>query len=270
MLESIELMLSKNNIFIHYLDSNYLLDLEDLNFPLRNIPADFNDFCVKAKGATLKNVDYELVVPDAVLQIMDEVENEQVPVLHAYKTRLNNHFSKFLPYLSSGIISPAELLEVVKQRSTLSPLFDTKTLKVLTKQLVKLDFIRATIRNEMPVVFEEEELSSGQVTQVEQWIEGKTDCDLINAIMHKLKETSMISMTSRSLAILYYSKVLKLPSFFGFQYFQTQLLEFDSSLNMSFWKQNAESVLDQQNLLLELDRRQNLLDPKQCFVEFWA
>ncbi|WP_456458921.1 deoxyribodipyrimidine photo-lyase [Reichenbachiella sp.] len=270
LLESMELMLLKNNIFIHYFDSNYLIDLQDLSFPIRNLPYSFNEFCTKIKGVKLRSAETDPLVPEGVLEILDDVKKESVPVLHPYKTRLNNHFSKFLPYLSSGVVSPVELIEAVKHQASISTVFDAKTLKTLTKQLVNLDFIRASIRNIMPVTFDEVDLSSNQVAQVENWIEGNTDNDMINAIMHKLKETSVISLTSKKLTMLYYLKVLNLPAYFGYEYFQSQLLEFDSSLNMYLWKQYEAAQLDHEDLIEEIATRKKQLDPEHSFVEFWA
>lgn len=270
LLESIELLLLKNNIFIHYFDSNYLVDLQDLNFPIRNLPDSFNEFCIKIKGTRLRTAEIDPLVPEGILEILDDVKKESVPVLHPYKTRLNNHFSKFLPYLTSGVISPAELIEAVKHQATVSSFFDAKTIKLLIKQLVNVDFIRASIRNVMPVTFDEVDLSPSQVAQVENWIEGNTDNDMINAIMHKLKETSVISLTSKKLTMLYYLKVLNLPAYFGYEYFQSQLLEFDSSLNMYLWKQYEATRLNHEDLIDEIDTRKRQLDPEHSFVEFWA
>lgn len=270
LLESMELMLLKNNIFIHYFDSNYLIDLQDLSFPIRNLPNDFREFCTKIKGIKLRTTETDPLVPEGVLEILDDVQKEAVPVLHPYKTRLNNHFSKFLPYLTSGVVSPAELIEAVRQQATVTPVFDDKTIKLLIKQLVKVDFIRASIRNIMPVTFDEVDLSATQVRQVENWIEGNTDNEMINAIMHKLKETSVISLTSKKLTMLYYLKVLDLPPYFGYEYFQSQLLEYDSSLNMYLWKQYEATLLNHEDLIEEIDTRKRLLDPEHSFVEFWA
>lgn len=269
LLESMELMLMKNNVFIKYFDTNYLIDLDDLPFPLRKMPDDFKVFVSKIKGVKLHSAEQPVVVPEGVLEILDEIQEEEVPVLLPYKTRLNNHFSKFLPYLTSGRLSPSELLAVVADRANVSPYFDKKALKVLTNQLVKLDFIRAKMRNRQRDAFFEIDLINAQVYLVERWIEGQTDNELINAIMHKLKNKSMISLTSKKLAILYYLKVLKLPAYFGFHYFENQLLEFDSSLNQYLWMEYEAMDFNEETFDQLLIEDQRLLDPKDSFIEFW-
>ncbi|MEO9964829.1 MAG: deoxyribodipyrimidine photo-lyase [Reichenbachiella sp.] len=268
-LDSLELKLLKNNIFIHYFDSNYLIDLEDLSFPMARMPSDFRTFRTKIKGVKLNAVNDQVVVPDPVLSILEEIQQEEIPVLLPYKTRLNNHFSKFLPYLSCGMISPAELLEVIKQRMGVSLPFDKKALKVLTNQLIKLDFVRASMRNQSQTPFFEESLTSDEIQRVDQWIEGKTDSDLINAIMHKLRDTSMISLTSKRLAILYYLKVLNLPKFFGYHYFENQLLEYDSSLNLFLWLEYDKMEYTHHDFRHHIIDQQQYLDPKHSFVAFW-
>lgn len=269
LISSLEVTLAKHNIFIYYFDNNYLLDLEELPIPLKKIPKDFKNFTSKIKGAALRQIRDEHVVPDVLLDILEEIKNDEIPVLHPYKTRLNNHFSKFLPYLSSGLISPAQLLELIKNNLGVSPYFDKKAIKLFTRQLVYLDFVRLRMRDRDRDVFFEDELNHTQIRDIEKWIEGKTDNDLINAIMHKLRDTNMISLTSRRLAIMYYLKVLNLPAYFGYHYFENQLLEFDNSLILYLWTENDGNETAGENLELHLSDRQRQLDPKQTFVEFW-
>lgn len=269
LLQSMELMLLKNNIFIKYFDSNYLIDLDDMPFPLSRMPKDFKIFVNKIKGVRFNSVCDGEIVPEGVLKVLDDIQQEEEPELLPYKTRLNNHFSKFLPYLTSGLISPAKLLEVVVQRSGTSPYFDKKAVKVLTNQLMKLDFIRAQMRNSQHDAFVQTDITSEQINSIEQWIQGQTDYPLINAIMHKLQTMSMISLTSKKLAILYYLKVLKLPMYFGFYYFENQLLEYDNSLNQYLWLEYAGMDLDIEGFENLVSAQQKHLDPKDSFLEYW-
>ena len=96
-----------------------------------------------------------------------------------------------MPYLTIGQISPGELIQIYSG-------CDMKTQKLFTKQLLKLDFIRSHYRNSIDTErFAVEELTFDQVKNVERWIEGRTDNDFINAIMHKILSMGNASLTSK-------------------------------------------------------------------------
>lgn len=244
-------------------DSNYLIDVNDLNFPLSKVPADFKQFLKLIKGVRLNDLVITPSISSSLGDLVGQIECHRSPELKPYKTNLNNHFSKFLPYLTIGQISPGQLLKIYESS-------DSKTTKLFTKQLLKLDFIRAHYRNYRDIEsLQEVDLSYDQVRRIEQWMEGNTDNEFINAIMRKIRTLGNASLVSKKCAILYYIHVLKLPVFFGYQYFQSQLIEFENSLNHYLWIQYATININLGQAELEIEEQEKKLDPNEYFKNYW-
>ena len=269
-MQNVELELSRKGIYVEYFDSNYLLDLNDINFPLSRTPDSFKSFLSRIRGSRLKDdISHQINLSNTLQTLLAEIQEQAIPELLPYKTVLNNHFSKFLPFLTIGQITPGELIKIIEEWSNIE-MYGPKAKKILVKQLLKLDFIRAQFRGKIKnKQFRIQDLDRAESNKLDDWINGQTDSELINAIMHKLKSKSNISLTSKRYTILYYLFVLELPPYYGYKYFENQLLEFDPGLNFYLWYQYDANHLSSKEVLTEIASEHAHLDPEFAFTQYW-
>lgn len=267
--EGVERTLAKKEIYIDYFHTNYWFDLDELPFPIKRAPDDFREFLLKSREMQLNSWTPEKQrSPVLTNALLDDVTSSDKPELHPYSTGLNNLFSKFLPYISSGQVSPSMLYQEVCGRAS-GKFFGKKSAETLQRQLIKLDFVRMQYFKLEHKTFERKPISIKDYETIRQWIHGNTGIDLIDAIMHKLWNEGNISLTSKRLTIQYFLHVMKLPPHYGFWYFKNQLTEYESSLNFYMWNQYSQREMSVTDVLDQLTMEQKRLDPDTEFIEFW-
>ena len=70
---------------------------------------------------------------------------------------------------------------------------------------------------------------------IENWIQGETQDDFVNANMIELKSTGWMSNRGRQNVASYFSKTLELDWRIGAAYFEEQLLDYDAHSNYGNW-----------------------------------
>ncbi len=276
----IERILAPEEKYLDYYYNNTLVPIYYLPFPINKTPEDFktfqrelnsiwsnlfvhnsnielnfsdslaDEFTPEMKDLGSWENEYELHFPvgkeNALKYLKDLVNGEfqNVPELTPYKYYLNNNFSKILPWLSLGTVSPRGILFHIENEYPNNK--DKKiALRLFREQFLRLDFFKLLFyKNYERDLHTEDKLDQDQVDRFKKWINGETDIPLINAIMKKLKRYGNISLTSKNLSIKYYLDILELPCSLGYQYFNSRLIDYDLSLNLFMWQKHEEEKRD--------------------------
>lgn len=187
------------------------------------------------------------------------------------------HFNSLLSaYLAQGCLSPKHVYHQVgqlAQNRRLAPLFQQ-----IFQRLMYRDYLRLIGKKYGDRIFDrsgthqKERMNWVEGGQAfDQWKNGETGIPLIDAIMHQLQATGLITHTSRKLAASYLVKELNVDWRFGASWFESHLIDYDPCSNWVNWMNIAgvgPNSKDDRKWNYELQTKR--LDPEGTFVEKWA
>tara|TARA_B100000787_G_scaffold159892_2_gene138442 strand:- start:19006 stop:20364 length:1359 start_codon:yes stop_codon:yes gene_type:complete len=150
-----------------------------------------------------------------------------------------DYSSKFSPWLANGSISARTIywnvkkfeLEETKNQSTYWLIFE-----LIWRDYFKYISIKHgnNIFKIRGILDKDYEWSSSK-RLIQQWIDGETKDDFVNANMIELKKTGWMSNRGRQNVASYFSKELKLDWRVGAAYFESMLLDYDVHSNYGNW-----------------------------------
>lgn len=232
-------------------DQQTLLPEKDLPFPLESMPFVFTDFKNKLGSFSIMNdvsLNYDSFSEggeSGALRRLREYFWETKAIAHYKETRngmLNlNDSSKFSPWLALGCLSPRSIYrelkrfeeEFGKNPSTEHLVYELlwrDYFKFFSKKYGPKIFLESGVR---PLVFPRE--TKRDKTLYQQWCEGKTGEDFVDANMRELNRTGWMSNRGRQNVASYLMHDLKLPWTWGAKYFEEKLIDYDPDLNWGNW-----------------------------------
>jgi deoxyribodipyrimidine photo-lyase len=165
--------------------------------------------------------------------------------LKDYQTTRNgligiDYSSKFSAWLSSGCISARTIYHEVKKYEQTR--IKNKSTYWLIFELLWRDFFRFTMEKNFTKLFKlngfkgenKHELDSN-LLNFENWSNGKTGIQFIDANMNELNATGFMSNRGRQNAASYLVNDLKVNWLFGAEYFESQLVDYDVCSNYGNW-----------------------------------
>ncbi len=150
-----------------------------------------------------------------------------------------DYSSKFSPWLALGCISPRTIYFMVKEYEHLHGANDSTYWLIFEliwrdyfrysmKKHKNLFFLKGGIQNRPPKTIQNNEA-------LQQWTQGKTGVDFVDANMHELRLTGFMSNRGRQIVASYLCNDLKLDWRFGAAYFEEQLIDYDVASNWGNW-----------------------------------
>ncbi|WP_421811186.1 DASH family cryptochrome [Flagellimonas sp.] len=103
----------------------------------------------------------------------------------------------------------------------------------------------------------------------QDWINGQTDDDFVNANMIELKQTGWMSNRGRQNVASYWSKHLQQDWRIGASYFEAMLLDYDVHSNWGNWMYNSGVGNDPRNRTFNTQRQAERYDPNKNFQNLW-
>jgi deoxyribodipyrimidine photo-lyase len=103
----------------------------------------------------------------------------------------------------------------------------------------------------------------------EDWINGKTADDFVNANMIELKKTGWMSNRGRQNVASYWSKHLKQDWRIGASYFEAMLIDYDVHSNWGNWMYNSGVGNDPRNRTFNTKSQAERYDPNKKFQSLW-
>lgn len=166
-------------------------------------------------------------------------------LLSQYKETRNgligsDYSSKFSPWMAMGCLSPREIYHEIKTYESLHG--SNESTYWLYFELLWRDFFRFMMKKHRNAYFKQSGITESETealafdeTKLNNWINGKTNVDFIDANMLELKYTGFMSNRGRQNVASYLCNDLKLDWRYGAAYFEQQLIDYDVCSNWGNW-----------------------------------
>lgn len=214
---------------------------------------------------------------DAAWQRLDHYFWE-TQALKRYKQTRNgllgaDYSSKFSPWLANGSISPRSIYAQVKK-------FEEKIEKNedtywLIFELIWRDFFKYVSLKHGDALFgqdgilQKKEVWHHDQQAVNNWIEGKSPYDFVNANMVEIAQTGFMSNRGRQNVASYFAKELKQDWRIGASYFESMLIDYDVHSNWGNWQYNSGVGNDPRDRKFNIESQAQRYDPDGAYVRHW-
>ncbi len=197
-----------------------------------------------------------------------------------YKKTRNNligssYSSKFSPWLSNGSLSPRRIYtEIEKFEKEVKKNDSTYWLKF---ELLWREFFKWTAYNNPASIFKLHGFSAIETQQqfknenFNQWANGNTVNEFINANMNELNKTGFMSNRGRQIVASYLIYDLKVDWRLGAAYFEKMLLDYDPSANYGNWTYIAGVGNDPRGgRHFNVEKQVEHYDPNYEYTNLWT
>ena len=200
--------------------------------------------------------------------------------LSTYKETRNgmvgaDYSSKFSPWLAMGCISPRFIYAEIKKYEKQFGANDSTYWLVF--ELLWRDFFRFMFKKYQTKFFLYEGIKSEKVNSkslneklLNQWINGTTPSDFINANMLELQQTGFMSNRGRQNVASYFCNELNMDWRVGAAYFEEQLIDYDVCSNWGNWAYLAGVGNDPRgHRYFNIEKQAADYDKKKLFRNLW-
>jgi deoxyribodipyrimidine photo-lyase len=186
-----------------------------------------------------------------------------------------DYSSKFSPYLAFGCISPRKIyheLKIFEENNVAN-----ESTYWLVFELLWRDYFRFMMKKHQNKFFLSNGLKTGQTTnskidqkKIQQWINGETGIDFIDANMLELKLTGFMSNRGRQNVASYFCHDLNLDWRYGAAYFEQQLIDYDVCSNWGNWAYLAGVGNDpREKRIFNIEKQSKDYDPEFSYRKLW-
>ena len=186
-----------------------------------------------------------------------------------------DYSSKFSAWLALGCISPRFIYQELKQyEAEFSANYSTYW---LVFELLWRDYFRFMMKKHQSKFFQPTGIKNNgdrkvnnDIQKLQNWIEGTTGVDFVDANMIELKLTGFMSNRGRQNVASYLCNDLKLDWRLGAAYFEQQLIDYDVSSNWGNWAYLAAVGNDpRENRYFNIEKQAAIYDNKKSYRELW-
>ncbi|MBU2928666.1 DASH family cryptochrome [Winogradskyella psychrotolerans] len=184
-----------------------------------------------------------------------------------------DYSSKFSPWLANGCISAKTIYWQVKKFE--KEFFKNQSTYWLIFELIWRDYFKYVSLRYGNQIFKLEGIlqkdydwSSNQ-TQIQNWINGETESEFVNANMIELKETGWMSNRGRQNVASYFAKALELDWRIGAAYFESLLIDYDVHSNYGNWMYVAGVGNDPRDRKFNVELQAERYDANRKFRSLW-
>jgi deoxyribodipyrimidine photo-lyase len=182
--------------------------------------------------------------------------------------------SKFSAWLANGSLSPRMIYwevkrfekEVKKNQDTYWMLFE----------LIWRDFFKYISLKQGDKLFtiggilEKNYAWGTSDVKKEQWIQGKTPYNFVNANMKEIAQTGWMSNRGRQNVASFWAKELQQDWRIGASYFESQLIDYDVHSNWGNWQYVSGVGNDPRDRKFNIERQAENYDPNGEYVALWS
>ncbi|MBF8151531.1 DASH family cryptochrome, partial [Winogradskyella sp. F6397] len=184
-----------------------------------------------------------------------------------------DYSSKFSPWLASGCISARTIYWQVKKFE--KEYFKNQSTYWLIFELIWRDYFKYVSLKHGNQIFKLEGIlkkdydwSSNQ-THIQNWMNGETASEFVNANMIELKETGWMSNRGRQNVASYFAKALELDWRIGAAYFESLLIDYDVHSNYGNWMYVAGVGNDPRDRKFNVELQAERYDANRKFRSLW-
>jgi deoxyribodipyrimidine photo-lyase len=185
-----------------------------------------------------------------------------------------DYSSKLSAWLALGCISPKYIYQELKKYETLHTANESTYWLVF--ELLWRDYFRFMMKKYQTKFFQKKGIQQKDVVmnankiQLENWINGTTGIDFVDANMIELKLTGFMSNRGRQNVASYLCNDLNLDWRLGASYFEQQLIDYDVCSNWGNWAYLAGVGNDPRgNRYFNIEKQANDYDKNKAFQNLW-
>jgi deoxyribodipyrimidine photo-lyase len=187
----------------------------------------------------------------------------------------SEYSSKFSAWLALGCISPRFIYRKLKEYEL--KFGANESTYWLVFELLWRDFFRFMFKKHQSKMFQASGITAGKEIPksvskklLNNWINGVTGIDFIDANMLELKLTGFMSNRGRQNVASYFCNDLKLDWRFGAAYFEQQLIDYDECSNWGNWAYIAGVGNDpRENRYFDIEKQATLYDKNKSYRNLW-
>lgn len=186
-----------------------------------------------------------------------------------------DYSSKFSAWLAMGCISPRFIYQELQKYET--QYGANESTYWLIFELLWRDYFRFMMKKYKIKFFQQAGIQDKATTinthnnkQLQNWINGKTGADFVDANMIELKRTGFMSNRGRQNVASYLCNDLKLDWRYGASYFEQQLIDYDVCSNWGNWAYLAGVGNDPRgNRYFDIEKQANDYDKSKVYRNLW-
>jgi deoxyribodipyrimidine photo-lyase len=186
-----------------------------------------------------------------------------------------NYSSKFSPWLALGCVSSKMIYHEIKNYESIN--VANESTYWLIFELLWRDYFYCMMQKYPAHFFTRNGINKRKVSNnlhdtvlFENWKNGQTTNDFINANMIELKQTGFMSNRGRQNVASYYCHDLKLDWRYGAAYFEEQLIDFDVSSNWCNWAYIAGVGNNPRGVsIFNIEKQANDYDKNKTYRNIW-
>lgn len=186
-----------------------------------------------------------------------------------------DYSSKFSAWLALGCISPRFIYRELQQYEKEFGANDSTYWLVF--ELLWRDYFRFMMKKHNAKLFEQDgfkknkiKLFTDSIQKLQDWIDGKTGIDFVDANMIELKLTGFMSNRGRQNVASYLCNDLKLDWRLGAAYFEQQLIDYDVCSNWGNWAYLAGVGNDpRDNRYFNIEKQATVYDKNSKYRNLW-
>ena len=186
-----------------------------------------------------------------------------------------DYSSKFSAWLALGCISPRFIYRELQKYETEFGANDSTYWLIF--ELLWRDYFRFMMKKHQSNFFKQSGIKnnklkffSDNVQKLQNWIEGKTGIDFVDANMIELKLTGFMSNRGRQNVASYLCNDLKLDWRLGAAYFEEQLIDYDVCSNWGNWAYLAAVGNDpRDNRYFNIEKQAQTYDKNKKYRNLW-
>lgn len=184
-----------------------------------------------------------------------------------------NYSSKFSPWLANGSLSARQIFKNVKDFEI--NFFSNQSTYWMVFELIWRDFFKYVSLKHKNKIFKLNGILnieynwSTNKKYIDQWINGTTSNDFVNANMIELKSTGWMSNRGRQNVASYFAKNMKMDWRIGASYFESMLIDYDVHSNYGNWIYISGVGNDPRDRFFNLKRQAEIYDGDRKFRKKW-
>jgi deoxyribodipyrimidine photo-lyase len=193
-----------------------------------------------------------------------------------YELQGPDNSSRLSPWLALGCLSPKTVFFKVKDFE--QEYGASKSSAAFVQELLWRDHYRLIGKKHCDKIFSEGGILGRETKPLQenaellqQWIDGKTDCSLINACMNELSQTGFLSHRGRQLVSSFLVNDMGVSWRMGAAYFQHILIDYDICSNWVNWNIAGGVGPDtKDDRYINVYNQEKKLDPNALYTNLWV
>ena len=198
--------------------------------------------------------------------------------LEKYKETRNgligkDYSSKLSAWLANGSISPRQIYYQVKKYE--KEIKSNQSTYWLIFELIWRDFFKYISLKHGNKIFQLKGILENDLEwnrnqeKFEEWIQGKTKEDFVNANMKEIAATGFMSNRGRQNVNSFWAKELKQDWRMGARYFESLLIDYDVHSNWGNWMYNSGVGNDPRDRKFNIKSQAERYDPNKEYQDLW-